>query len=432
MTLWLTAGSFIAAMLLGWAMNVAALIPWKHSAGAHWTERARLLYPARVASLLNIWLLSASGALGSALISDAAGGWLLCGAAAWLGALLSRYFMDRRIWPGLTLNEWLGPILIFGMLGRFLLVLIVLAAVVMPPHFSLAIWALFLPALLLIGAAFSGLTLRFLRWLGAVRPAPDAVVQIARRAAGRAGTELRAVFVSKGRVAFGLALVLQKVMLFSESLLTQLSADELAGVCTHEAAHFTESRIVLAGRIAGFFALVPIVLIKPVYFEFGAVTALGLVGASVILVTLVKQIARSMEKRADSVAVERALDPAAYARSLEKVHQLNAMPAVMPRRSGMVHPDLYDRMLAAGVTPAYERPKPPARMAWPSVVLCMLLGGLIGLKISPGLPQQGPERSQIMEDPQLCLELRRVTPVNWPEPKADFATNRSNTNTPEH
>src|SRR5207249_9576995 len=46
-----------------------------------------------------------------------------------------------------------------------------------------------------------------------------------------------------------------------------------------------------------------------------------------------------------------------YARALEKLHRLNLMPAVTSG-SG-VHPSLYDRMIAAGVTPDYRRPVAP-------------------------------------------------------------------------
>jgi Zn-dependent protease with chaperone function len=40
--------SFAGAFVLSSALNWLALIPWRRSGGAHWTERARRLYPTRI------------------------------------------------------------------------------------------------------------------------------------------------------------------------------------------------------------------------------------------------------------------------------------------------------------------------------------------------------------------------------------------------
>ncbi len=50
----------------------------------------------------------------------------------------------------------------------------------------------------------------------------------------------------------------------------------------------------------------------------------------------------------------------AYARGLEKIYEANLIPVVLhPKRHP--HPDLFDRLAAAGVPPAYDRPAPPPR-----------------------------------------------------------------------
>jgi hypothetical protein len=46
------------------------------------------------------------------------------------------------------------------------------------------------------------------------------------------------------------------------------------------------------------------------------------------------------------------------------------------RGNNMVHPHLYDRMLAAGVTPDYPRPQPPGRMAWPGWAVFLIPGAM--------------------------------------------------------
>lgn len=86
-----------------------------------------------------------------------------------------------------------------------------------------------------------------------------------------------------------------------------------------------------------------------------------------------------MEKRADQFAIESEfINPEVYARALERLYQTNQMPAVMPRRSNKIHPDLYDRMLAAGVTPDFPKPQPPSRLSWTSY---MALAGLFALPV---------------------------------------------------
>jgi hypothetical protein len=99
-----------------------------------------------------------------------------------------------------------------------------------------------------------------------------------------------------------------------------------------------------------------------------------------LLLKLAKRIARRMERHADDAAIQGTADAAIYARALEKIYQANQLPAVM-RSNNMVHPHLYDRMLAAGVTPDYPRPQPPGRMAWPGwAVFLIPLGVLVWMK----------------------------------------------------
>ncbi len=72
---------------------------------------------------------------------------------------------------------------------------------------------------------------------------------------------------------------------------------------------------------------------------------------------------RAMEKRADRIAKNNEGTDLAYAQALEKIYVANHMPAVNPKSNVAVHPDLYDRMIAAGITPDYPRPEPPSTWA---------------------------------------------------------------------
>ena len=64
-------------------------------------------------------------------------------------------------------------------------------------------------------------------------------------------------------------------------------------------------------------------------------------------------------------------------RGLEKLHEVNLIPVVMPGR--LVHPHLFDRMTAAGLTPDYPRPEPPPAYGWESVLPLALLMVVVAL-----------------------------------------------------
>ena len=80
---------------------------------------------------------------------------------------------------------------------------------------------------------------------------------------------------------------------------------------------------------------------------------------------------RRMERRADAVASTHQVETGVYARALEKLYCENQMPAVNATKR-MTHPHLYDRLLAAGVTPEYPRPAPPRRLTWIGRLYLML------------------------------------------------------------
>src|SRR5436189_3285993 len=99
--------SAVAAVFV-WAINWLALIPFRRSKGKHWTERARVLYPARVGLISEIWTLPVIVAMGQRLLfEEEAPHWLLSGLAAWAGAAAGSYFFTREVYPATTLKAWL-------------------------------------------------------------------------------------------------------------------------------------------------------------------------------------------------------------------------------------------------------------------------------------------------------------------------------------
>ena len=79
--------------------------------------------------------------------------------------------------------------------------------------------------------------------------------------------------------------------------------------------------------------------------------------------------------RADAIAHANEPDPGIYARALAKLYEDNLLPAVNAKDRA-THPHLYDRMLAAGVTPDFPRPKRTTTMSWNGTLLALALGVL--------------------------------------------------------
>ncbi|MEL6179929.1 MAG: hypothetical protein AAFS10_13305, partial [Myxococcota bacterium] len=86
---------------------------------------------------------------------------------------------------------------------------------------------------------------------------------------------------------------------------------------------------------------------------------IGLVMVLAAVVTL-QRVGHAMEERSDDMGHAHEGDPGTYASALEELYRFNLMPVVMGD-SKRPHPDLYDRMIKAGVTPDYPRPEPPSK-----------------------------------------------------------------------
>jgi Zn-dependent protease with chaperone function len=419
MNLLFAGSSFIAAFTMSSVLNWLALIPWRRAVGTHWTERARRLYPARVSALLNPWLFGVNAGVASQWFpSEGILQWLPAALAAWAGAALSNYFKDRQIWPGLSFRSWKRE---FGLYASFFqsgLLLVSVALAVMPPHFGWQTWLIAGVLLTILISLTLGLTQKILQWMHLIQPAPDHVRAIASCAAEKAGAKLRAVWVNEGPLANAFALLPMNDMLFSRRLLEVMSAEELDSICAHEAAHLTESKWIFLGRVLGVLPLYPLIFTVPVAHQFGLPGVLILFLMMFALTSLPRQLARRMEQRADAAAGQ-AGDPVVYARALEKLYQTNWMPAAMPKRSRLPHPDLYDRMVAAGITPTYERPRPPGKVSWVTYPLIVALAVQFTL-IDPLSPDDLEEGNFEAASPQ--VEAR--DPLQEPDTNGNSITNR--------
>jgi hypothetical protein len=116
-------------------------------------------------------------------------------------------------------------------------------------------------------------------------------------------------------------------------------------------------------------------LIRPLAADIGIIAPMILALGTLGLQRFNRWLSLRFEHRADSSAIEAPESSAIYAGALLKLHEFNLTPATLEKRTS-THPDLYDRMIAAGIGPEFPRPLPAARIGWTGLVFAMALGFL--------------------------------------------------------
>jgi Zn-dependent protease with chaperone function len=351
---------------------------WRRAERSHWTERARAAYAPGFGVL---WLAAvlppATALVGDLGISALTGQmhsqalpfWTV-GCAAIAGVLLVRYRWLRGLWGArVTAWTWFAGCLVALMALAPHLAILVVLLFLMPQTADWRAAAILGAGILAVAAFACGAGVQILRWLVVVRRAPGPLEQMVTELAREMNVPGRVkVFLLEWPQVNAVAWGLYRAVGFSRPLLEIMNADELRAIAAHELAHLTESKQVRGVRIAQMFAYLPAVPL----IRYGG-TAGTLAGELLILAVFVsyKRFTHSLEKRADHVEREAIANPAAYARSLIKLHEANLLPAVMPGHQS--HPHLYDRLLAGGVQPDFPRPLPPARGKMLLAVMVMML-----------------------------------------------------------
>lgn len=382
MILVVTAGGFCVAFLLAWGLNWLALIPWRRSNQEHWTERARRLYPVRMAAVWNVWLIPANCILAQVwLFSEAEALWAVTGLCAWIGAILGSYSFDREVFPLLRFPAWLRYVAATWVLRFGVWAVFIGAVAIMPHEFGWHVAALVGGVLLFHLLLQYGLGSWLARRFGLLCPPTERLRSIVADTAQRMTVPFRTVWLLTGPYSFAGVWLTTRELLFSERLMDTHPDEEVAAICAHEMGHLKESKMTLLGRIVGSMVLFPLLLLSPALGTFGPLGLMLIAMVIGVLVVFNRRLARRMEKQADRVALENERETGTYARALERLYQTNQMPAVMPdnRRA---HPHLYDRLMAAGVTPDYPRPAAPERLAWPAIVTAALAGMLAVFKMA--------------------------------------------------
>ncbi len=370
------AASLAITTVLTTAVNYVNILPWHCSRDAHWTERARLLWPARIAANRNGYLVPAFVTL---LL-------LVCGVtwsavpflvlASLIGVAISGYWINRLFWPE------------YPAVKNCVLHVLELEQLVLP--FAAICAAMYLDAdwigtfaIVLAPAVISRILLvKPRRWLllrtGIMCPPSERLLAIVARSAETAGQPVPVVWEMDLPETNAWAYLLSRELRFSRSLLEVCTDDEVAAICAHELEHLAEPRWSGFVRVARQYTSYLFILAIPLVQLLGGwVVVVAILGVSMIH-TVVARFRHRMEERADRAGADAEMHEGVYAQALEKLYQKNLTPVVLPYVG--THPHLYDRMVNAGVEPAYPRPDPPLQRMLSTRLLrgaCLILSGLL-------------------------------------------------------
>jgi Zn-dependent protease with chaperone function len=366
----------LLSALLTLAMNWLALIPWRRSSGKHWSERARVYHPARVAAASNLWVLPAVTSMAVFLLFPENGPhWALVAIVSSVGALLGTIAMDREVFPRIELN-YLLLLVVQSWAIRFLMWFVFLGALVLMPrqfNFLTIIIPLAVVAIL-IWWSHKGWT-QVGGWLHLMSTPPERLLTIVQNTATKMNVSVNKVLLMRSQTAQAYALPAARALLFTERLVDLLSDDEISAVCAHELAHLTETRADYYKRYTVWLMFLPWLFLKPMIYTFNLPGFYLLMVISVIAPRISRRVSHKLEMRADTMAHANEPDPGTYARALAKVYEDNLLPAVNAKDRA-THPHLYDRLLAAGVTPDFPRPPRTSAISWNGALLALALGAL--------------------------------------------------------
>jgi Zn-dependent protease with chaperone function len=179
--------------------------------------------------------------------------------------------------------------------------------------------------------------------------------------------------------AQALAMPASRTVLITERTLQILSDNEIAVICAHELAHLTEAKTEYFKRYVQWLIFLPWLLVKPVVHACGPLGLAILLLASAAVPKLYRRISRKLELRADERAKAEERDEGTYAQALARLYEDNLLPAVTAKNG--THPHLYDRLIAAGLTPDFPRPTPASSMTWYGHLLAGLMGVLAAMLV---------------------------------------------------
>ena len=351
-----------------------------------WPERARVTYIARQAisaCVVTLALIAGGIAWIFAGPFSAISAWGLVGltwtVAMAVGLSWRRYVAQRTRATPLPLRDALRGGTTVALVMYSTLIPLLVALPYMPGELGPdAYRVVALTAIAVLTLAF-GAGIEIARVLGLIRPAPPRLRAIVEGVAQQLGITVRGVYEMEWSAANAFAIPLRGWMMITTGAAALLSDRELAAVAAHEIGHLGESRAVTFVRVLRVLIIVPLVLLIPLVAGGGWMGSVYVLGPMILIQYVFAAFSRRMEARADAVA-HMCTDEGVYAATLETIHRVNLIPVVLNR--GASHPDLYDRMVAAGVTPAYPRPAKPSRAVGPAALAsALVLGGVLAAAV---------------------------------------------------
>jgi len=221
----------------------------------------------------------------------------------------------------------------------------------------------------------SGTGVFLTRAVGLVSEGRPELAKAAEAAAAASGHRPRFVWEIELAQANALALPWMQGVLVTRRLLEIASPEEVESILRHELGHLREPWPMKVGRLALPVGAGVTLALLPVVWQDPLDLAATLAGVIALFVgsRVLRRFAHRMEHHADAELGE---DHATYARALEKLYADNLVPAVIGEKR-LTHPELYDRMAAAGHPPSWPRPEPPKRKRLGG----MVLGGAIAVPL---------------------------------------------------
>ncbi len=354
----------VAALTLAltWSLHALALAYARRFERVHWTERARSLWPLR--GMMSFAAVGVAFVAALAVQNPPVPRPLAGVGAPLLGLLAAVIAATFAWWPRLALDVKLGALApprshlreALGVSLLFFPFVWVLAAVLITDlgdePFGIALGTILAGvALVLIGL---GATALLARELGLLLPASKRAEDAVARAARSVGRSTPRAFELEWGRANAAALPVLGWVLFTRRALDVLDDTELEAVAAHEIVHLRESGAKKIAHVLGQLTTLPLV-VGVLYAQGGSVHGLVYGTAATTLLFFSYGVwNRRLEQSSDREA-HRASEPS-YAAALEALYRANLAPAVLRSHS---HASLYDRLLEAGKTPDYQRPRAP-------------------------------------------------------------------------
>jgi Zn-dependent protease with chaperone function len=365
--------------------------PRMKNSDEHWAERARRLFPFKALRIYCLIMLPILYAIGGNFYPDSIlpiPRWTFCsllflvtfGPTNWIIWRFGRRYQLQPESFGQRLRNIAANALLY-----VLYLLFAITAAILPEEWN---WrcAVVLSAGLLVyfWLQFDGI-LRIGRWLGFFRPADQELTEIAREVAHYWQRPTPSAWLYYSGNANAYALPFTRAVLVTEKARALFSPDEMKAVLAHELAHLHEDKSTRLIRLLTPLLYIPLIKVILLFLEnpekglpFLALCPVIMAGLAVL-----GRRRRRMEVRADVYGSWLHEDKSIYARALAKLYEANEMPAVMHKKR-LPHPDLYDRLLVAGITPDFVRPDSPARWGtWLGVLLLLAsLAAFMGIQYS--------------------------------------------------